>query len=247
MKTKKLFLILSFLFFSIQSYSQGFQITPPKLDFDGRQLTISYDFVDSRKADQFYVWVEMEKKNGELIKSKTVTGDVGDKIKAGNNKKIAWVPENDSIFLNEMVSVEVKAEKYIKSFNKGSMMLLSTAIPGLGQAKISKGRPWWLTGVATYGILAGGIIEYSKYLKTYDTYRTEEDPLKRSDLFNKTQKQMNISKVLIVSGVTLWAANIFWVALTPNKYKPLQHVKLSVDHSAVPLKGTTLLTLRLNF
>ena len=79
----------------------------------------------------------MEKKNGELIKMKGISGDAGDKIKAGKNKQITWVPEKDSVFLNEVVYVEVKAEKYVKSFNKGSMMLLSTAFPGLGQTKIS--------------------------------------------------------------------------------------------------------------
>ena len=137
MKTQKLFLILLFILLPIKFYSQGFQITPPKLDFDGRQLSVSYDFVNYRQSDLFYVWVEMEKKNGELIKMKGISGDAGDKIKAGKNKQITWVPEKDSVFLNEVVYVEVKAEKYVKSFNKGSMMLLSTAFPGLGQTKIS--------------------------------------------------------------------------------------------------------------
>jgi hypothetical protein len=247
MKKQKLFLLLPFLLLSFKSSSQGFLITPPKLEFDGKQLLISYDVINKNQGDQFYVWVEMEKKNGEPIKMKALSGDVGDNIKGGTNKKITWVPEKDSVFLNEEVFVEVKAEKYIKSFNKGSMMLLSTAMPGLGQTKISKGKPWWLTGVAAYGALAGGFIAHKNSLKTYDSYRMEEDPLKRSDLFNLTQKQMNISNALIVSGAALWVANIFWVAVTPNKYQPLQHVKLSLEKSNGPDNGATLLTLRLNF
>jgi hypothetical protein len=247
MKKQKLFLILPFLLLTFKSYTQGFLITPPKLEFDGKQLLIFYDFINKNQADQFYVWVEMEKKNGESIPVKALSGDVGDNIKGGNNKKITWVPEKDNIFLNEEVSVEVKAEKYVKSFNKGSMMLLSTAFPGLGQTKISKGKPWWLTGVAAYGTLAGGFIIHASYVKTYDSYRTEEDPSKRSDLLARAQNQMNTSGALIVSGAALWVANIFWVALTPNRYKPLQHVKLSLDQSTGPDKGTALLTLRLNF
>ena len=69
-------------------------------------------------------------------------------------------------------------------------------MPGLGQTKISKGKPYWLTGVAAYGALAGGFIVHQSYLKTYDSYRVEEDPLKRKDLFDKTQKQMNISRCI---------------------------------------------------
>ena len=247
MKILKHFLIFFLLFLTFTSFSQGFQITPPKLVFDGRQLLISYDVVNNNQADQFYVWVEMEKKNGEPIEMKAISGDVGENVKAGKNKKITWVPENDGILLNEEVYVEIKAEKYVKSFNKGSAMLMSTAMPGLGQTKISKGKPWWLTGIVAYGALAGGLVVHSSYLKTYDSYRTEEDPSSRADLLNQAQQQMNLSSVLVVSGAALWAANIFWVALTPNRYQPLQHVKLSLGQSTGPYKGTTLLSLRLNF
>jgi hypothetical protein len=247
MNTQKLILILSCFFLPLASFSQGFQITPPKLVFDGHQLSISYDFFDGRQSDMFYVWVEMEKKNGEPIRMKSLSGDVGDNIKAGKNKQITWIPEKDSIFLNEVVFVEVKAEKYVKSFNKGSMILLSAAIPGLGQTKISKGKPYWLTGIAAYGALAGGFIIHSKYLKTYDSYEIEEDPVIRKNLYNQAQKQSNISNSLIVSGAALWVANLIWVAVTPNRYKPLQHVKLTVDQSTGPNKRIMLLSLNLNF
>jgi hypothetical protein len=115
MNRQKLFLILSCLFLPFTSFSQGFQITPPKLDFDGRQLSISYDFIDGSQSDIFYMWVEMEKKNGEPIRMRSISGDVGDNIKAGKNTQITWIPEKDSIFLNEVVFVEVKAEKYLSS------------------------------------------------------------------------------------------------------------------------------------
>jgi hypothetical protein len=195
----------------------------------------------------FYVWVEMEKKNGEPVRMKYLSGDVGDNIKAGKNKQITWVPEKDSIFLNEVVFVEVKAEKYVKSFNKGSMMLLSAAIPGLGQTKISKGKPYWLTGVAAYGALAGGFIIRSKCLKTYDSYEIEEDPVIRKNLYNQAQKQSNISNSLIFSGAALWVANLIWVAVIPDRYNPLQHVKLTVDQSTSPNKRIMLVSLNLNF
>jgi hypothetical protein len=247
MKKQKPFFILLFLLLPVKSSSQGFIITQPKAEFDGKQLMISYDLVNNSHDNQFYVWVEMEKKNGEPIRMKALSGDVGDNIKAGKNKKIIWFPDKDAIFLNEEVFVEVKAEKYIKSFHKGSMLLLSTVMPGLGQTKISKGKPWWLTGVAAYGALAGGYITYSSSLKNYDLYHSEEDLFKRTELFDMAQKQMNISNVLIFSGAAFWAANLFWVALTPNKYQPLQHVKFSLEHSNGPFKGTSLLTLRINF
>jgi hypothetical protein len=247
MKTQNLFLIIPLVFLFGKSSSQAFQITSTKLEFDGNQLMIVYDIVDKNQADQFYVWVEMEKKNGESIKTKSFSGDVGDRVKAGSNKKITWFPALDSVYLNEEVLVEVKAEKYERSFNKGTMMLMSTVVPGLGQTKISKGKPWWLTGVAAYGALAGGLIVHQQYLKTYDKYKVEEDLLTRKELFDQTQKQMNMSGALIVSGAALWAVNMVWVAIIPNRYQPLKYVNLTLDRTAGPHKGTTLLTFRLNF
>jgi hypothetical protein len=246
MKIKKLSLIFLFLSFTVISFTQGFLISPLKMEFDGKQLQITYDFENKSKTDQFYVWVEMEKKSGESLHIKALSGDIG-KTSSGKDKKIIWSPDRDSIFLNEEVSVEVKAEKYTKSFNKGSMMLLSTFLPGLGQTKISKGKPYWLAGVTAYGALAGGFIVHQSYVKTYDSYHSEEDPTTRRDLMNKAQSQLNLSGVLFVSGAAIWVANLVWVAATPNKYQPLKHVNLSLNQSRSPLKGATLLSLKVNF
>lgn len=247
MTKQSLFLFLFFLFLVGETYSQSFLITSPKLEFDGTQLIISYDIISKIQSDKFYVWVEIEKKNGEPIHAMTLSGNVGENISPGLMKQITWFLERDSVFLDEDILVEVKAEKYVKSFNRGSVMLMSTVMPGLGQTKINKGKPWWLTGVVTYGTIASGLIVYNSYHKTYDSYVTEEDPSKRDDLFNKAQQQIDISGVLIASGASLWAANIIWVAVIPNRYKPLQHVNLSLDQSNGPFKGTTLLSLRFNF
>jgi len=41
---------------------------------------------------------------------------------------------------------------------------------------------------------------------------------------------MNLSNALIVSGAAIWVANLLWVAVTPDKYKTLSTIKLTVDH-----------------
>jgi hypothetical protein len=242
MKKQKLFLFLIIFFIGFRVFSQDFKIPPPRLDFDGKKLLVSYDVISSKHSDKFYVWMEIQKKNGEVLKVNSISGDVGD-TKAGKNKLVTWVPENDSVFLNEMVEVELKAEKYEKSFNKGSMTLLSIAVPGLGQTKISNGKPYWLTGVAAYGALAGGLILRSNYLETYDEYLIEEDPKKRSELYDQTQKQMNLSSALFVTSAAIWTANLIWIGLTPNRYLPLKHAIITLEPSYLPASGTNILTM----
>jgi len=246
MNKQKLFLTLFPLFLIAKSFSQGFIITQPILEADGNRLLILYNIISKKSADQYYIWVEMKKANGERILAKTFSGDIGGNVKSGNNKKIIWDPEKDSIYLNEEIFVEVKAEKYIKSFNKGSMILKSAALPGWGQTNIS-GKPWWLTGIAVYGTLAGGYLYHQKYLKSYESYKIEEDPLNRTDLYDQTQKQLNISRVMIYSAASAWALNVLWVALIPNRYQPLQHAKLSLNSSSDPFNGGMLISLRLDF
>jgi len=248
MKKQRFFFLILFIFLVCKSSSQGFILSQPRLEFDGNQLSILYDIITSKSTENFYLWIEISKANGEVIPAKAISGDVGESVDAGNNKKIIWSPEQDSVFLNEPVFVELKAEKYIRSFHKGSMMLLSTVLPGWGQTKISKGKPWWLTGVATYGTLAGGYLFHLSYLKSYDSYKIEEDPVKRADLSNQSQKQLNYSNTLLISAASLWAVNVLWVAFTPNKYEPLQHVKLSLNPSYSANAGNpVLLSIRLDF
>lgn len=247
MYRRKYFLIISILFFPLLAFSQGFKITTPKLEFDGKQLLISYDVINKNEGDQFYVWVEIERKNGDKVKMTALTGDVGDKIKVGKDKKIYWIPENDSVFLDEEVSIEIKAEKYTKSLNRGSAILLSTVMPGLGQTKISKGKHFWLTGVAAYGVMAGGLIVHQSSINTYASYRIEEDPSKRGTLFTNAQNQSNLSIALIGSGTALWLANLVWVAVIPNKYRPLKHLKLSMEQLPCTDEKIVYLSTRLNF
>lgn len=247
MKKQRLFLFLFSLILVSKSFSQGVILTQPRLESNGNQLIIGYDIITKNNADQFYIWVEIKKSNGEIIKANSLSGDIGANVKAGSNKKIIWSPEQDSIFLNEDILVEVKAEKYNKTFNKGSIMLKSIIFPGWGQTTVGKGRPWWLTGVAVYGALTGGYIYHSKYLNSLKSYKAEEDPLKREAYLQQTQKELNMSTALIYSAASVWAVNVLWVALTPNKNQPLQHAKISLNSSPTLYNRELLLSLKLDF
>jgi hypothetical protein len=247
MKKQRLYFFLMFLFLVMKSFSQGFLLTQPRLQFNGNQLQIFYDIITKNPEDNFYIWIEMKKANGDIIIAKNLSGDIGDDVKAGNNKKIVWIPERDSIILDEEISVVLKAEKYTKSFNKGSMMLRSMVFPGWGQTKISKGKPWWITGIVFYGTMAGDYFCYHSYFKNYDAYKIEEDPLKRNDYKKEAQQQLNYATTLFYSAAALWAINVFWVAATPNRDQLLQHINLSFMPSQGSNNVIPLLSIRLDF
>jgi|PlaIllAssembly_1097288.scaffolds.fasta_scaffold345067_1 hypothetical protein len=247
MKIIKFLLILLFLPCCIKLSSQKFLITQPKLEFDGYKLTITYDLVAKSKSDIYYVWVELRDQDGDPIRAYSIRGEIGDSINAGNNKVITWAPEEDAIFLNEDVTVEIKSEMFEKEFSKGKMVALSTIVPGLGQTKV-KEKPWWLTSIPAYGALAGGIIYQNKYTNTYDKYlETTDDPVERADLLEQSQKENNIAGTLLISAGVIWAANIIWMAATPNKYKPMQHARISLNSMPYERGSFTWLTLKVDF
>ena len=229
------------------SYSQNFQINTHDVVFDGKRLSISYDINAKKQTDVFYIAAEILKQDGTLLRAKSLKGDIGESITSGKNKNIIWYPLDDNIFLNDTVTVEIFGERYEKEFNKGSTILMSTILPGLGQTRISKGKPWWLTGIAAYGTLAGGFVFYSSYLDTFDTYKTETDPVERSDLFDQSQKQKNLAGALFTSAAVLWLGNIIWVAATPNREKPLKLDNLAITTAPIHQGRAAMLSLKFSF
>lgn len=247
MKWQKLLLNLILLIICLKSFSQKFEINVPQVTFEDRKLAISYDIVAPNQSDLFYIAVEILKQDGTPLKAKSLRGDVGERIAAGKNKNIVWNPLDDNIFLNDTVTVEIFGERYEKQFNKGSAMLMSTALPGLGQSKISGGKPWWLAGIAAYGTLAGGFVYYNSYQKTFDSYKTETDPVERSDLYDQSQAQKDVSNILFASAAVLWVGSIIWVAITPNGEKPLKMKSIAIETTPVQHGRAAMLSLKVTF
>ncbi len=246
MKKHKLFLIIIFLLFCLKLSSQNFLITEPKLQFDGHKLSITYDLITKGKSDLFSIWVEIRDQDGDPIRAYSYRGEFGDSIKPGNNKIITWVPEEDAFFLDEDVTVELKGELYERSFNKGTMVALSAVVPGLGQTKI-KEKPWWLASIPAYGALAGGVIYNMKFADTYDAYHKTLDGIERDDLWAKAQQERNISGALFIGAAVVGAANLVWIAATPNKYKPLQHAKVSINSVPFDHDRITYVSIKVDF
>jgi hypothetical protein len=247
MKIQKFLPALILSSISAFSFSQSFMVTDPKLEFDGYKLSITYDLVTKENSDIFYVWVEIKNQAGNPIRAYSFKGEIGDSIKPGTNKRIEWIPEEDAIYLDEDISVEMKSERYEWTFKKGSALFSSVLVPGLGLTKIKNGKPYWLAAIPAYGALAGGLVIHSSYVKTFDAYRSEVDPVERGDLWDKSIKEKNLSIGLIGAAAVIWVADLVWVASTPNKYRPLKHPKLYLN--CVPLNGqnATLLTLKVDF
>jgi hypothetical protein len=227
-------------------HAQGGGIKIVNSRFDNKKLSISYEIDGSTSSDLYFVWLEMGKKaTGEKIVPKSLTGDIGEKITGGNGKLIEWTPATDSVILDEEVEFEIKAEKYEKSFNRGTGILLSAVLPGLGQTKIN-GKPWWLTGIVSYGLIAGGFVMRKQAEADYDKYLDiSQDASARANMYDQAQKKMDMAGTFIISGAAIWAANMIWISSVPNRYKGLKH--LSLKTQSLDKTPYTMVSYKINF
>jgi hypothetical protein len=106
------FFVLILFFLPDSLFSQAsITVTKPRLEVSGNNLTIQYDILNTRSSDFFIVWLDVTDAAGNNIKALSITGDVGDKVKGGKNKKITWNFINDSLYIDEDLYVTVNAEK----------------------------------------------------------------------------------------------------------------------------------------
>lgn len=239
----KFLILLFFLLPDNLSGQTSISVTKPRLELADDNLVIQYDILNAKSSDFFVVWIEVTDAAGNKVKALSVTGDIGNDIKGGKNKRINWDFGNDSIYIDENIFVEVKAEKIVvqeeqaqtkttdetknikadegsmgmKGISKGNMILSTVVVPGWGQTKTNKGKPYWLIGAAGYSCLAGSVILNLNSRSVYDDYKSEMDPDASNNLFEKANQRKNFSKYLAFSAIGIWAADIIWVLATPAK------------------------------
>ncbi len=233
MRTLQPRLLISWLMLSVIIALSGQdtpQITDLRLSFENNQLVILYNLIGGHPFDAYRVWIEISDSAGQRITARSLTGDLGDHVSGGIDKKISWNMSEDKVYLDKEIFVEVKAEKLAgtettkgKPFRKessyGKLFVKSAAMPGWGLTEVKRGKPFWIIGVSSYSCLAGSYVYNRKALDTKHEYENSTDISidKNDELYNKAASQHQVSKVLAYSFVALWIADK--IILTVNKKK----------------------------
>jgi hypothetical protein len=84
-------------------------VSEPELSYKNGLVQIDYDLVNSSKSEKFTVRIEVTNARGNPIPARSLSGDLGEDVSGGSNKRILWDIEADSIFLDEEIFVEVYA------------------------------------------------------------------------------------------------------------------------------------------
>jgi len=84
-------------------------VSKPDLSLKDGSVQITYDILNSTDANEYTIRIEVSDAKGRSINANSLSGDIGEHVRGGNDKKIFWDIAADSIFLDEEIFVEVYA------------------------------------------------------------------------------------------------------------------------------------------
>ncbi len=148
-----------------------------RVETDAQRLKVTYDLAGT--VDQDSVYLHVESRTRGLLKSKTVTGDVGRHLLPGTDKVIYWDYAMDGERISEEIRpivgvVEVKKPYTGPPVGGGPVnALLSVLLPGLGNIMVQPNHHigWRPLITAAYGgLLVYGLVQKSQSSKNFALY-----------------------------------------------------------------------------
>ncbi len=113
MKTYKLILLLTLLVCIRAFPQQGISISKPDLSYHNDTLVIIFDIKGCSQDDLFSVIPLISSQGEDQIKMSGLSGDLGDNIKCGKDKKIIWSLAADGFMINGDIEVQISAQQVI--------------------------------------------------------------------------------------------------------------------------------------
>lgn len=256
MKAFLTFALLLFIFINpFISLAQNGDIEITDLVIENNQLAIYYNITKAKKKQTFEVWPVITTSNGQKINASNFSGDFGENIEPGLDKKIIWDYNADGIILNDKIFVELQARVAVTStdIGLGNALLLSAVIPGLGITKAKGGGPYWLMSIPVYASTALAFTNYNDAKNSYDAYLNGNfaAPEDASLQYNNAIDSQNMSRTFTYSAIGIWAVNMIWTGLSARKKKTgtaYKYYKKTLFYSRInPVNKTLGFTLKYNF
>ncbi len=189
------------------------KIARVRLDTVKSVLRIKYHLQDPYQ--RFYkvrlMYYRGGEKPGPVDTMHKVIGDVGSRVKPGNNKEVIWsfLTDNSDFDGQEMVyKIEaIELPKVIKGGPKQA--LRSLLLPGLGDHLVHGGYVYGWVTVLTGGLLAASpffYIESRKFQRKHDL-READDPQTHEAYFRKSEQHFYTVLGFLAAGFAVWTTD----------------------------------------
>jgi len=247
MRLKGLFILLLFVI-SLSAFSQTkARISTPDLTYYNDTLLIIFDINNCQSEEIFIIDPKVFTSDGREVSASGFTGDLGDNIRCGRNKKIIWSLARDDYQVNGDIEVQIFAEEVIinmspeekteviekpvdrvtTTYSRGNIISSSLVLPGLGQKKASRKAGHLFLGVLGYGSLATSGYYLMDYNKKYDQYLESSTAYEIDRLFLESEEAYKMSKYFVYGAAGIWVVNLIWSAVIPTTSRDNMAVGIS--------------------
>ncbi|NOY36448.1 MAG: hypothetical protein GXO83_02635 [Chlorobi bacterium] len=238
--------ILSILLFNptLIYAQQSTTISKPELVFRNDTLIIKYNFDHCKNEELYNVWIEAATMDGKKLSAQSLTGDIGNEIICDTDKIIYWDLIGDSLFLDDVISVKVKAtasdQRHAQKNKDPSYILSSLIFPGSGLVLLKQNnKPYWIMGIVGYMGIASTLHFYQAAKNDYQDFQQEEDLVQQQQFFESYKNNQKIMRISAISTGSLWLTNLIWTITSPrHKSMNIAFKNNSVRIGAVTMPGS---------
>jgi len=231
---RKIILLVIILGFTLNSIGQEVKVKNVGVNIDNNKIIVNYDLIGNDTVGKHNVELFFIDDRYSIQLPKKLSGDFGDEVNPGLNKRIEWDVFTDDVTIAQKLQPKIIVNGIQKGGSKNA--LYSVLFPGLGDyfVKDSKSmifKPYMRT-VTTLGLIGLGVIadqnrtkndimsikfvteRYDSnndgFINNNDATRTVEDPIK---IGVETEYWLfpNDKELFMISGITLWVADVIWV------------------------------------
>ncbi len=254
------------LFTITSSFAQKTKAQIKNVNFElvNNEIIITYDIVKHQPDEMFKIWVKVYTAQENELKAESLTGAVGENVAGGDHKKIVWNPKKDGVYLNNDIYIQVFASSTGSASSRdgdavtadasmGKWLMYSALYPGVGNAKMRSNKVWLAVGAVSYGCMIGSLMMNSKAAASYDSYLLSQDISDRDNFYSKAESQKQLSTILFVSGVVVWAADLLIYSLmfkksgSSNNSKQSKSVHLGYSNEAIDGYYTQRMSINVSF
>jgi hypothetical protein len=206
-------------------------VSKPLLEIREGNLNISYDIINSKPGERYNISLEITDSKGSIINAQSYSGDIGQDVEGGSNKKIIWnftsdnVKDEVNIYIKIVITKNQKLRepeetaKPTQAYTTGKLTVQSIILPGLGLSKLNNRKPYWIMGVAGYGLIAGSIIYNGASKSNYENFLNSNHPQQEASYHKKYENQNTISVACAIGAATIWIADLIVVIRSSSKQK----------------------------
>lgn len=200
-------------------------------------IEIHYDVLDVLKDDSVYV--SLQKKDGIIIKPKSVSGDVGKGIISGINKVISWNIINDNFIVDDdfQINIEIKLAKEIQAPKPSggvSNVLLSMIAPGVGNIFVNEEKNIGFRPLITasfYGLLIYGLTLKSQSNSQYAIYNSKLKEAEAQTYYTAANENHHSYYLMTRAAALIWVVEVISTAakgLKNDKLRKQSHTSFKV-------------------